>query len=209
MFGLVGCHRTGKSTLAQAVAEQHGMRFMPTSVTQYIGELGVTPADLTTRPFEDRLNAQIHILRRLNEFYQEIPMQDIVITDRTPLDLLMYTVAEVHASAVSPELQKRYDEYVKDCFDSANRWFSTLMIVQPGIPVQNAEGKGVINEPYMEHLNSLVIGLAYSNKLKVPYYIMPRSRVDLDERVSTVKWCYNKTVDSALVSAMSGHHLYH
>lgn len=191
MIGLAGAHRVGKTTLAKAYAEKHGWTFAESSVTSIFKSLGHDPAEKFD--FQTRLTIQEQILIRMNRFYREVEGAN-VITDRTPLDMLMYTMAEAVGDAVHPEDQARFKRYVHDCYEVTNRWFSSVLVVQPGIALVAEEGKAVLNEPYIEHLNSLVIGISCDERLKVPHFYIPRDRIELERRLSSVE----RTVDQSL-----------
>lgn len=183
MHGLIGAHRVGKTTLAREFAKRHGWKFAQTSVSAILKELGLNPA--VEMPFDVRLQAQEEILKRLDTFYAENAGQN-VITDRTPIDLLAYTMADAIGDRVEPGLHERFERYVNACFDLTNRRFSDLLVVQPGIALVAEEGKAALNKPYIEHLNSLMLGLCADQRLKVPHFYIPRQRTDLEGRMRSV-----------------------
>ena len=72
MIGLSGAHRTGKSSLARAFAEKHGIPFVETSASQVFKDLGVDPA--ATHDFSTRLTVQEEILKRFDAMYAKYPI---------------------------------------------------------------------------------------------------------------------------------------
>lgn len=199
MYGLCGAHRCGKSTLARAYAEKHGLTFLETSVSAIFKELGLNPTNSFT--FKKRLDIQEVILERLDATYGEPGARERVITDRTPIDMLGYTVSEAIGTAVTSRDQKRFAAYVEKCFEVTNRRFSTLVLVQPGIPLVKAKGKGALNLAYIEHLNSLMMGLQSDQRVKVPHYYIPRSIVDLDDRVAALENAFGRSYSAAIKNA--------
>lgn len=194
MQGLVGAHRTGKTTLASEVARLHGWEFAQTSVSAIFKSLGYNPAQ--EFDFGTRLTIQEEILRRMDAFYAKVSGPN-VITDRTPIDMLAYTMAEAIGERVTPDLQGRFAAYADACFDVTNRRFTEILLVQPGIQLVREEGKAALNMPYIEHLNSLMLGLCSDERMKVPHYYIPKHRIDLGKRVESVLSARRRSVNQA------------
>lgn len=184
LTGLCGAHRTGKTSLARAYAEKHGIAFIETSVSAIFRELGHDPA--ASFDFKTRLDIQEVILSRLDAVYGSMPPSVHAITDRTPLDMLAYTMAEAIGPAVGEADQERFARYVERCIDVTNRRFSTIVIVQPGIPLKYEEGKALMNPAYIEHLNSLVLGLSVDERVKCAHFYIKRNLIDMDERLAAL-----------------------
>lgn len=177
-FGIAGVHRVGKTTLAKRLAETLDLPFLRTDVTGTLHKAGFrTDVPMS---FKDRMKAQHAILEHLNEVYRQ---ERIFITDRTPLCLMMYTLGDVTQD--SGWDQDVVEDYQNACFDLANQHFSHLFVVQPGIQVEVAEGKGNLDEAYMNKLSSLILGLSVDDRLESPVLRLPTSMTDLNER-STV-----------------------
>lgn len=188
LCGLLGPHRSGKSTLAKAFSDKFDVSFVETSVSAIFKELGLSASNTPT--FSERLRIQELILDRVNAIYESVDCAILTITDRTPIDMLAYTLSEAIGNVVCPEDQVRLARYAQRCFEVTNRHFCVLLLVQPGIPIVAAEGKAALNMAYMEHLSSLMFGLMMDERCSVPHYFIRRSMLDLNERV--------KAVDNAL-----------
>lgn len=184
MIGLCGAHRSGKTTLARAFAKKTGITFVETSVSSIWKDFGLDPA--AEHDFGTRLMIQEQILKRIDAKFAEYSGKEC-ITDRTPLDMAAYTLADAIGNRVPPAVQSRLRKYVEDCFQSANRRFSMMLLLQPGIPLVDEPGKAPLNEGYIEHLNSLILGLTVDERLRCPHFYMPRSIVDLDERLNALE----------------------
>lgn len=195
-FGLAGAHRTGKTTLAREYAKKHGWKFAETSVSAIFKELGVDPQDKFD--FSTRLTIQEKILERLQDFYR-LNAGNNVITDRTPIDMMGYTMAEAIGDQVPPTDQARFAKYVSDCFAATNRWFSCILVVQPGIPIVAEEGKAAPNAAYISHLNSLMIGLCCDERLKVPHYYIPKWRTDIKDRIVSIEGACARNTESLMM----------
>lgn len=185
MKGLCGAHRTGKTTLARAYAQKHGAAFLETSVSAIFRDLGYDPAAVFD--FSTRLTIQEEVLKRVDAVYARVDPSANVITDRTPLDMLGYTLAEAIGDSVQHEDQVRLANYARDCFDVTNKRFSTIVLVQPGIVLEPAAGKAVLNPAYIEHLNSLILGLTVDERLRVAHFYLPRHVLSLEGRIGAVE----------------------
>jgi len=197
MIGLCGAHRTGKSTLAKAYADRHGIPFFETSVSAIWRELGYDPAALYD--FETRLGIQEEILERIDQKYGAISGTEFV-TDRTPIDMAGYLLGDAIGDRVPDNCQDRVKAYVNKCFETTNKRFGVILLVQPGIALVKAEGKAAMNEAYIEHLNSLIFGLSVDESVKCSHFYMPRHMTNLDDRVSALHSAVTRSKSNVLAN---------
>jgi len=191
MIGLSGAHRTGKSALARAFAKKHKLTFVETSASAVFQEMGLDPS--VTYDFSTRLTIQEEILKRFDKLYASHTRSDMSITDRTPLDMLAYTMAEAIGDTVLEEDQKRFEKYIQSCFDVLNKRFSTLIVIQPGIQIVAEEGKAALNNAYIEHLNSLILGLSVDERVKAAHFYIPRHMKGMEDRIAAVEFAASRT----------------
>jgi len=181
-IGLCGAHRTGKTTLAKALSIQFNLSFVKTSATSIFEKLGLDPKDNLC--FVDRFKVQLAILDEFNSTWSSCDSS--YVSDRTPLDLLAYFLADIRGDTSVTDDQLSY--YMEACFDACNKHFSNLIVVQPGIPLVYEPGKAAINIGYIEHLNAIVTGLLYqlppSFRGKL---IIPRTSLSIEDRVEFVE----------------------
>lgn len=196
MIGLVGAHRTGKTSLAKAFAAKNKYKFLETSVGSIFAELGYDPA--AVYDFSTRLTIQEEILRRLNLLYAEYSTEENVIADRTPIDILCYTVAEAIGDRVLPKDQARMQRFTEACFKATNMRFAKLVLVQPAIPIVAAPGKAAANKAYIEHLNSLCLGLLTDEALLTHCSFIPRDVISMNDRVSAVEGAVQRARERAI-----------
>lgn len=193
MLGLCGSHRTGKTTLAKAFAEgREEFTFLQTSASQVFRDIGLDPA--VEYPMEVRLDVQERILKSFATQYRSLGGK-LFIADRTPIDMLAYTLADVRQNNMTPELEKRLKKYMEDCINLTNEVFSILVIVQPGVEVVAAEGKASLSSGYIEHVAQLVMGLVASEKIQATHFFIPRRSTGLAKRVECVGHAYGKTIE--------------
>lgn len=197
MIGLCGAHRTGKSTLARAFAEREGIPFVQTSISAVYQAAGLHPADECS--IEQRIAIQETILETLcKQYVQARKLSSLFIADRTPIDIASYMLADVgrQATAENRELGDLLTDYTDRCLKLAGEHFAVVVQVQPGLPLQAAELKGAMCPAYIEHLNTVQIGLMADERSRVRSYAIPRSVTDLDARVGAL----TKAAEAALAS---------
>src|SRR5215210_6620606 len=93
-LGLCGSHRTGKSTLAKVIAQRTGKPYVKTITSSVFQEHGIDPA--LPMDFETRLRVQQQVLIAAGEVWQSEDQS--FITDRTPIDMMAYTLADIQGS---------------------------------------------------------------------------------------------------------------
>jgi predicted ATPase len=198
MIGLSGTQRTGKTTLARAFAEKQDIPVVLTTASGVYHSLGLDPA--RDYPIHIRLGAQEAVLLAFEKQYAAATAKTpLFITDRTPLDLASYMLADVQRSTFATDtgVALLVTDYVERCFASLNRWFSTVLLVQPGISTVNEEGKALACPAFMEHQNSLLRGLLADERSKVRGFVIGRQFTGLDDRV--------KCVGNAVMAAFERH----
>lgn len=206
MIGLCGAQRVGKSTLAKAFAEQTGVTFVATDASGVFSRLGVDPR--VDYPLALRLKIQEAILADFDAQYAVAEGEyGTFITDRTPIDLAAYTLADITrgTTAGRPDLTSSTLDYVSRCMESASRFFGVIVLVQPGIALVDQPGKAPACMAHMEHINALAKGLLLDHRLHCRTYNIGREYTLLDSRVRALAKAvntaaeYQRTVSSELV----------
>jgi hypothetical protein len=178
--GFCGAHRTGKTELAGAVAAALGVNFIETTTSAVFASAGIAPS--AVKDFGERMRIQPKVLDSAEALWRG---ETIYVTDRTPIDMLAYTLADIQGGTrADPEAVAAYAER---CFKSANRHFDLLVLVQPGITIVDAPGKAAPNPAYIEHFNSLAMGLLSDERLQVPHKVLRRSITRLVDRQVAVE----------------------
>jgi AAA domain len=179
-IGLCGSHRTGKTTLAEAISQKTRMPFLRTVTSEVFQQCGLDPS--SPMDFKKRLWIQHKILDAAEKIWQAEETQ--FITDRTPVDMMAYTLADIQGTT-----EVNFDElegYLARCIDVTNAFFALLVLVQPGIPLMHEEGKAALNEGYLEHLNYMILGLCNDDRVRGTFVYLHRAMTSLDDRVNTV-----------------------
>jgi hypothetical protein len=179
-LGLCGGHRTGKTTLAQAIADRRNMPFVKTDTSAVFKKFNLDPS--AAMNFDTRLTIQHQILAAAIAIWEQ--ESRLFISDRTPIDMMAYTIGDIQGKT-----DVNFDEladYLNLCFDATNKFFKHLAIVQPGIPLVYEVGKAALNLAYIEHINILVMGLCSDRRLKSRVVCLDRSTLSLEERIKTL-----------------------
>jgi len=133
-------------------------------------------------PFGTRLSIQRDILSAGESVWME--EAGPFITDRTPLDMAAYTLADIQGTTAVDSVS--FKRYIDDCLAKTNSFFSTLVIIPPGIPLVPEPGKAALHEAYIEHIHTLVVGLCHDARISAKIYCLKREVLSLDERVKQV-----------------------
>ena len=179
-LGLCGAHRTGKTTLAKAIAASFDIPFVQTTTSQVFADLGLDPA--APMDFATRLFVQNHVLDAAEKIWQDVAHP--FISDRTPIDMIAYTLGDIQGKTeVNFDL---LNQYIDRCLAITNQYFPNLAIIQPGIPLIYEQGKAALNAAYIEHINILVIGLCADARLQAQVFCNPREAIALDTRINKI-----------------------
>ena len=179
-IGLCGSHRTGKTTLAEAVSKKTGIPFVRTSTSEVFRRAGLDPA--ASLDFNKRLWIQNETLEAAKGVWEAAGKS--FITDRTPVDMMAYTLVDIQGSTQADF--NEVEDYLERCFTFTNRFFDALVIVQPGIPLVHEQGKAALNRAYIEHLNYLILGLTEDPRLTARVVLIGRETMGINDRVKTV-----------------------
>ena len=179
-MGLAGSHRTGKTTLAVAIAQKKNIVFVKTDTSAVFKQQGLHPA--APMDFNTRLWIQNHIIEAAVQIWQSEPGD--FITDRTPLDFMAYTFADIQGAT---EVDfAALTTYLNRCVTVTNQLFNLLVVLQPAIPLVYEPGKAALNPAYMEHLNRIIQGLCHHDELTCPTMIIKKDIIRLEERVAAI-----------------------
>ncbi len=179
-LGLCGAHRTGKTTLAKELAKVLELPFVATDSGAVFKQYGLKADD--NIDIATRILIQDAILDAGEQCWKEAG--EYFITDRTPMDMLAYTLADIQGDTTCNI--HLLEQYSHRCFHLCEQYFTKLSIVQPGIPLVYEEGKAALNIAYIEHLNVLIQGLCADERMTKPVLYLSRNCVDLSLRVSAI-----------------------
>lgn len=177
-LGIVGCHRVGKTTLAKAISEKLDMPFVVSDVAGVLNSLDLDASK--KMDFSTRMRAQHAILEWHCSQWSE---HRVFVTDRTPMDFLMYTMGDIDQSSSDWDMGV-LESYANACFSATNRHFSLVLQVEPGIPiVKTKKNTGACVPAFMEKLNLIMKGLLCDSRLETEAAAMPRDILNHDQRL--------------------------
>ncbi|WP_421222569.1 AAA family ATPase [Aeromonas sp. 602293] len=175
-IGICGAHRTGKTTLARALADSTGLTLMDAGISAVFREMGLEPS--RTLSFADRMRVQDRIL---DNYLNQMAGLDNVVIDRTPIDFIGYLLADLSQDHYQEEAAgQRVVEYIERCFEAVRQTMSFVIFVSPGIPLEMAEGKGLVDPGYIRGLHWLMRSALADSGVAHDY--LPVSYTDLDMR---------------------------
>lgn len=157
LFGITGAHRSGKTTLARALAEDLDLNFYETSTTKVAQEIGIDP--IAPMSLAERLYLQHHLLvnhvKTINEAKRPI------ITDRTPLDYFAYLAAEFGMNSdkmVDEDIQVKAAQFMCDCLAAVKMHYDFIFYLAPLPHYETDPTKPAANPAYLNHIDTLIVG---------------------------------------------------
>lgn len=183
-FGLIGPHRSGKTTLAEAVSNETDLPLVLTSVASVFKRLGVDPAK--QMPLDVRIDVQKAVLDEQCEAWSK---ERAFITDRTPIDMIGYTMADIGIGNAPPaKYEKMLLDYIDRCYEAHNAHFHGALFVPSALPVVEDASKstGLISRAYIDHLSMVMMGAAQDPRSLVRIMLLNKSCTALKDRVAAV-----------------------
>lgn len=197
MIALAGCSGTGKTTLAQFFALKTGTQFVPSVVREVYDSMGLDPR--IDYGFDTRLEVQRAILAQAKNSYDSA--NRMFICDRSPLDFAAYTLADVGRLTLTAGQTAKMADYLDECFDLANAYFTNIVVVQPGIPF-SVDLHRPANPMYNAHVNALIMGLTLDQRLKTRKTLLDRDTLSLEKRFEALLDVTSVVVGDLIKAAM-------
>lgn len=172
MYGISGSSRSGKSTLAKALAQTLNLPYVDSSTTALMKQSGYNP--VANMSIADRIDAQEKLLISYVLLMQKAPR--VFITDRTPIDMLAYTLAEVTMHNTNAEISQRINLYAERCMNATGNLFSLLFVTRPLPFYEVAPDKPPPNSAYQSHIHLLIEGAVHA--CSVPWMIVSTDTVE-------------------------------
>ena len=184
MIGLFGAHRTGKTTLAHALSRAANIPVVSFNNGQLQKEIGAYSSN-QSQSFEERMVIQNHLLKRYAQILREATEDHgLFITDRTPLDLIGYTIVIVKDKTCTPQQAAWLSEYISNCVALTNHYYKHCVLVQPGIPlVMDNTTSANIDPAFIEHLNLIYKGMFMDMGITTRLHYIPQEITDINARI--------------------------
>lgn len=194
-IAISGAHRTGKTTLAKALAARLECMYEPSNISgsPVWKLLGMDPTAVLT--FSERAVLQNKLLEYLESRYASFTgLLGNWITDRSPVDILAYLMANVDGtcSDLFYDIFAKMQTKVKQINDN---YIDITILVQPGISFDGTcpedklkVGKVYLSEIYKETLNSLIFAqTTFISSSQTSFVVIPRNVITIDNRVKFVE----------------------
>lgn len=171
LYGLTGSHRSGKTSLARAVAEELDIEFYETSISKTAKEFGYDAvSDLT---LTERLHLQTLLL---DNHIKEISKRGRpLITDRTPLDFCGYLACEFtmnNGRLVTPETLNLAVTFMEKCLQATKDYYDFIFYLAPLSDYVVEDGKPTANPVYQMNHALTVMGAISQLKEEVNYALI-------------------------------------
>lgn len=187
-IGLLGAHRTGKTTLAKEFSKRMEIPFIPVSISSLQAEIGYNSAK-QDYSFDDRIKIQDHLLTRVVEITNGT--QGSSIFDRCTLDLVGYASLAI-TDHLSVEQGDWFKQYVTDCVAAANETLNLVTLLQPGIPLTDCATSANSCNGLIHALNLTYLGLLNHGELYIGHMKMPAEFTYLELRMQLMISTYNR-----------------
>lgn len=183
LFGISGASGTGKTTLAKRVADDLGITYLPTSITECGKKHGFDP--VAPMSIRSRLELQMHLL---NDHVEMVTKADRpLIVDRTPIDMVAYLMGEfdMHSHMrATPEEIVAAEEYVDLCLETTAKLYDYIFILGQLDHYEIKESRPADNRAYQTHTQLIMQGCMSRLYGRINYTII-RSQ-DLEDRHETL-----------------------
>lgn len=187
-IGLCGAHRTGKTELAIALSQRLNIPFVSINTSDIFATHHVLPDE--SMDFRTRLGLQHEILNHAVKVWFDVDSPSF-ICDRTPIDMMAYTLADVRGDTLTSSLEQELEAYLTLCRGVTEKYFNRLILVPPDIPIVKAFGKASCSKGFIAHVHYLCRGLW--DEAMVQGYAIEKGATELDRRVADVVRWYEQT----------------
>ena len=200
VIGLMGAHRTGKSTLhdvlTQGINNQLVYQFssIPVSISSWQKEISFS-SNNQAYDWETRKNIQGYLFSRFEQVLaRSITLvhpavvnhqlvNTIQITERTPLDLIGYLLLNAPENPTQEDLEW-IDDYKAQCIGLTNAFYKKVFLLQPGIPYVECDTSA--KEDSMDKLNAFYLHTLLDPRLIIDRHIIDSNMTNLNDRVTEI-----------------------
>ncbi|HGH5398642.1 TPA: AAA family ATPase [Raoultella planticola] len=190
-IGICGAQGTGKTTLAKAVSEQLDIPYMDAAVGAFLKDIGV---DLSNdrMPAIERMKTQLEVAKYIDEITGD---NREFITDRTPIDVLAYSMEIALRHHHDDGVIKIFDQIRAVCRKSLFSNLNSIFLLRPGVPLTSEdykrEQRGSLAPFSVQTIDTLMLGCfmdsrSMQNKGMNTMHIISDDTVDLDARIQAV-----------------------
>jgi nicotinamide riboside kinase len=181
-IGFVGAHRTGKTTLAKAIAEELKLDPILSGTSEIVAKHGFNMATDNRLLSPSGIAMQMEIIDALYDGQ----VGDCFVADRTPIDAAAYLLADAVAPANFAD--EEVVQYVEKATRETFKRFDLLVLIPPAIEFEARPDKPPFNRAYQFHHHTICRGLLLEHPdLLTTAVEMPWEVTSLKARVHFVR----------------------
>jgi hypothetical protein len=173
LYGVIGAHRSGKTTTAKLVAEQMGIEFLDCSF-DVARKFGYNPVGEMS--LKDRLAMQILVL---DDHVEKLKSAERpAITDRTPLDFFAYTLAQFgmtsHEQADEETITAAW-HFANKCLEVTKQCYDMVFVLDPlkVYEVDTTKATPAVNPAFQLHIHALIHGALSMIQAEINCALLP------------------------------------
>lgn len=200
VIGLMGAHRTGKSTLHDVLTQDinnqrvHQFSSIPVSISSWQREIDYRSSN-QSYAWEKRKLIQTRLFHRFEQTlaYNRTVIRPAVvnpntkshvqISERTPLDLIGYLLLNAPDEPTQEDLEW-IDSYKAKCIGLTNAFYEKIFLLQPGIPYVECDTSA--KEDSMDKLNAFYLHTLLDPRLIIDRHIIDSNMTNLNDRVTEI-----------------------
>ncbi|MDC9581929.1 AAA family ATPase [Xenorhabdus sp. PR6a] len=202
-LGLCGAQGSGKTTLAKTFSEQTGVPYFDAGVRHILKRNGFDCRAEMTLPEYFRMQKTV-----CKELFASYPTESFV-TDRTPIDVMAYTLAYVPPT-ISTDTKEGYDielgltDIISELRLATEKHFSNIVMARGTFvsgQTDTRTDRASVHLGYRLKIESLIEGemrrfSEFTNTAGVVFQVIPSHIQDLSKRVDSLIGVYEKHIDS-------------
>jgi len=185
-FGITGAHKSGKTTLATAVAKRWDMKYIDANLSSVLRAFGVSPNEEV--PFAKRLEVQQNMVSHLINLLHEA--DENFITDRTFLDIAGYTLSYM-PHTVSDIESETVKMIIDQCYRAQAAFYDRTVILgnsfEVPIGLESSSEKANFNWAWTFQLQVIIKGLVLTSANKTPVTFIPDTHSSIASRIDKME----------------------
>jgi nicotinamide riboside kinase len=183
-IGFVGAHRSGKTTLAKAVAEKLDLDTVLSGTSAIVAKHGFNMATDNRFLHPNGIAMQQEIVGAL----YETQVGDNFVADRTPIDAASYLLADAIAPVSTPQQQEECMIYCEHAVRETFKRFDLLVLIPPALPFEKSDDKPPPNAAYQFHHHMLCRSMLLERDEWLTTAVeLPMEVLDINQRVTFVQ----------------------
>lgn len=185
-IGISGAHRSGKTTLAKALAEKLGCELILMDFSDIFQSRGIKTGDILSIPQQIVIQSEI-----LGKFGLLTRGKKAFVTDRTPLDMIAYMQSFLSPNAIEnmTDLDKEaVHSYIKLCRMVAGNMLDLNIITPSNFEAVEDKSKysGYMDKLYIDHVENLIRGEAVNGAYPVNVVGIKHVDITFEEKLEGV-----------------------